>query len=192
MKTESKKVFNPMKHFFIFSIWTLLLLIGCGEKDTTFLISPESVGKLDKVSLVRDLELIYADDSIVKDTMYSRIGARTRKIKVFEKGGKHLLTLTPSQDSIPTVENIQVMDSRFTAEGGIGLSSTFGDIQKQYTIKKIVTALNNVVVFVNETNMYFTIAKDQLPANLRYTMTNIEAVQIPEEAKIKYLMIGWE
>ncbi len=181
-----------MKHFFIFSIWTLLLLIGCGEKDTTFLISPESVGKLDKISLVRDLELIYADDSIVKDTMYSRIGARTRKIKVFEKGGKHLLTLTPSQDSIPTVENIQVMDSRFTAEGGIGLSSTFGDIQKQYTIKKIVTALNNVVVFVNETNMYFTIAKDQLPANLRYSMTTIEAVQIPEEAKIKYLMIGWE
>ena len=175
----------------IFGALTLLILISCGEKDTTFLITQERVGKLDKISLVRDLELIYADDSIVKDTMYSRIGTGTRKIKVFEKGGKHLLTLTPSRDSIPTVENIQIMDERFISEGGIGLSSTFKDIQEQYTIKKIVTALNNVVIFVNETNMYFTIAKDQLPANLRYSTTNIEAVHIPEEAKIKYLMVGW-
>lgn len=170
----------------------VLLFIACGEQDTTFLITQESVGKLDRISLVRDLELIYANDSIVKDTPAVRIGAGARKIKVFEKGGKHLLTLTPSLDSIPTVENVQVLDERFVSEAGIGLSSTFGDIQEQYTIKKIITALNNVVIFVNETDMYFTIAKDQLPENLRYSMTNVEAVQIPEEAKIKYLMVGWE
>ncbi|MEM1338353.1 MAG: hypothetical protein AAF634_16235 [Bacteroidota bacterium] len=170
----------------------LLLFIGCGEKDTTFLITEESVGKLDKISLVRDLELIYANDSIVKDTLISRISAGVQKVKIFEKGGKHLLTLTPSKDSIPTVENIQVLDERFVSEAGIGLSSTFGDIHKKYTIKKIVTALNNVVIFVNETSMYFTIDKDQLPENLRYSMATVETVQIPEEAKIKYLMIGWE
>ena len=181
-----------MRKLLIFSTWILLFIVACGEKDTTFLITTEGVGKLDKISLVRDLELIYADDSIVKDTFYSQIGSGTQKIKVFEKGGKHLLTLTPSTDSIPTVENIQVMDARFVSEEGIGLNSTFQDIQEHYTIRKIVTALNNVVIFVNETNLYFTIGKDQLPENLRYATSNIEAVQIPGEAKIKYLMIGWE
>lgn len=169
-----------------------LLFLACAEKDTTFLITNESVGKLDKISLVRDLELIYADDSIVKDTFAFNFNARPRKIKVFEKGGKHLLTLTPSGDSIPTVENIRVMDARFVSENGVGLNSTFKDIQDHYTIKKIVTALNNVVIFVNETNLYFTIDKEELPANLRYSTSNIEAVQIPDEAKIKFLMIGWE
>ena len=166
--------------------------MGCGEKDTTFLITDEKVGKLDKISLVRDLELIYEDDSIVKDMLQSQIGRRIKKIQVFEKGGKQLLTLTPTSDSIPSIENVSIKDPRFETEGGIGLKSTFGDIQTQYDIKKVVTTLNSVVIFPKGSNLYFTIDKSELPANLRYTSGNIEAVQIPHEAKIKYLMIGWE
>lgn len=180
------------KYFLKFGTFGLLFFLACAEKDTTFLITDESVGKLDKISLVRDLELIYADDSIVKDSFSFNIGSNLRKIKVYEKGGKHLLTLTPTDDSIPTIENIRVMDARFVTDDGIGLQSTFKDIQDRYTIKKIVTALNNVVIFVKETNMYFTIDKEELPSNLRYSTSNIEAVQIPDNAKIKYLMIGWE
>jgi hypothetical protein len=170
----------------------LLAIIGCTEKDTTFLISNEKIGKLDQISLVRDLDLIYADDSIVKDTFSTRLDGANRKVKVFEKGGKHLLTLTPTDDSIPKIENVQIMDPRFMTEDGIGLNSTFKDIQEQYTIKKIVTALNNIVIFVNETNLYFTIDKEQLPENLRYSKGNVEAVQIPDDAKIKFLMLGWD
>ncbi|MFD2589003.1 hypothetical protein ACFSQJ_18910 [Croceitalea marina] len=167
------------------------LLLSCEEKDTTYLITENSIGKLDKISLARDLELIYADDSIVKDTFNSKLGPAYQKVKVFEKGGKHLLTLTPSDDSIPVIENIRVFDSRFTTENGIGLNSTFKDIQDNYTVKKIVTTLNSVVVFVKESDMYFTIDKQELPANLRFGSNTIEEVQIPAEAKVKYLMIGW-
>jgi len=174
----------------LFSLF-VLLFASCKEKDTTFLITNDSIGKLDKISLARDLELIYADDSIVKDTFDSKLGRAYQKVKVFEKGGKHLLTLTPSEDSIPKIENIRVFDPRFTAENGIGLHSTFKDIQDNYTIKKIVTTLNSVVIFVKENDMYFTIDKDQLPANLRFGTNSIESVQIPGEAKVKYLMIGW-
>lgn len=170
----------------------LIFFSSCSEKDTTFLISDDKVGKLDKISLVRDLELIYEGDSIVKDTFYARVGSRTKKIKVFERGGKHLLTLTPSGDSIPTIENITIEDTRYQTLEGIGLKSTFADIQKNYTIRKIVTTINSVVIFPKSSNLYFTIGKEELPANLRYTTSNIDAVQIPDEAKIKYLMIGWE
>lgn len=178
--------------YLIFILCVGLALSSCGEKNSTFLITNEKVGKLDKVSLIRDLELIYADDSIVKDTFSSSIGKANGKIKIYEKGGNHLLTLTPSKDSLPKVANVRVMDARFVSDEGIGLNSTFKDIQDTYTIKKIVTALNNVVIFVEETNMYFSIDKDQLPPNLRFGTSNIEAVQIPDEAKIKYLMVGWE
>ncbi|WP_350293590.1 hypothetical protein [uncultured Croceitalea sp.] len=180
-----------MKKLFLLLGLFMLLFSSCKEKDITFLITNESIGKLDKISLARDLELIYADDSIVKDTFNSKLGPAYQKVKIFEKGGKHLLTLTPSEDSIPVIENIRVFDPRFTAENGIGLNSTFKDIQDNYTIKKIITTLNSVVIFVKETDMYFTIDKQELPANLRFGVNTIEEVQIPGDAEVKYLMIGW-
>ncbi|MEM9647752.1 MAG: hypothetical protein AAF969_04670 [Bacteroidota bacterium] len=169
-----------------------LLLSGCAEKDTTFLISETSVGPLQKETLASDIETIFVGDSIVQDSLKTNIGAKTDRIKVFGKEGKHLLTLTPATDSIPTIENVRVFDSRYTTSSGIGLNSTFQDIQRNYGIKKIVTTLNSVVVFPKNSNLYFTIDKEELPSNLRYTVANIEAVQIPGTTKIKYLMVGWE
>lgn len=174
-----------------FGICFLGFYHSCTERDTTFLISNEKIGKLDKTSLVRDLELIYEGDSLVKDTLSSRI-SHQRKIKIYEKGGKHLLTLTPTTDSIPKIENVSIKDPRFQTENGIGLKSTFKDIQDQYDIKKTVTTLHSVVIFPKGSNLYFTIDKADLPSNLRYSTTNIDAVQIPDEAKLKYLMMGWD
>ncbi len=173
-------------------ILNLMLLSTCTEKDTAFLITETSVGPLQHTTLFDDVENTFVQDSIVKDTFRLKSDGRPRKIKVFEKGGKHLLTLKPSQDSVPKVENIQIFDSRYSTESGIGLRSTFKDIQARYKIRKIVTTLKSVVIFPKESDLYFTIDKEELPSNLRYSSSNIEAVQIPDEAKIKYLMIGWE
>ncbi len=171
-----------------------LLLINCQkEKDLTFLIRKDSVGKLERTSLANDLETIYAKDSVVKDTIKLKLGSKAKKIKIYEKGGTHLLTLTPSMDSVPKIENIRIYDPRFVTEKGVGLNSTFKDIKENFTIRKIVTSMNNVVIFLKGNDIYFTISKEELPASLRYSSsTNIEAVQIPDKARIKYLMIGWE
>ena len=162
------------------------------EKNTTFLITENSIGPLNKATAVTDLEMVFAQDSIVRDTTNLKIGDKVKKILIFEKGGQHLLTLTPNSDSIPTIENVRVFDARYATSKGIGLKSTFQDIQQKYSIKKIVTTLNSVVIFPKESNLYFTIDKEELPSGLRYTTSNIEAVQIPGAAKIKYLMIGWD
>ncbi len=176
------------------SLFFILLIVGCEKEiDKTFLITKESIGKLDKVSLVRDLEIIYANDSIVKDTTYINLANNSKKVKVFEKGGKHLLTLTPNSDSIPTIENIRIEDPRFVTEQGVGLKSTFKDIKEHYTIRKVITSMNNVVILLDDSDIYFTISKEQLPSSLRYASSvNIEAVQIPDDAKIKYMMVGWD
>ena len=172
----------------------ILLLLGCKkEVDTTFLITKDAIGKLDKISLTRDLDVIYANDSIVKDTTYVNASNNSKKIKIFEKGGKQLLTLTPNSDSIPTIQNIRIEDARFVTEKGVGLKSTFKDVKDNYTIRKVITSMNNVVLLLKDSDIYFTISKDQLPSSLRYASSvNIEAVQIPDDAKIKYMMVGWD
>jgi len=162
------------------------------EKDSTFLVANDSIGKLNKKSLARDVDIIFDKDSVVRDTVVLKFGSGAKKIKIFEKAGTHLLTLTPTSDSIPKIQNIRIEDFRYKTDKGIGLSSTFKDIKQNYTIKKVITSTNNVVVFVKESEAYFTIAKEELPSSLRYASSvNIEAVQIPDKAKIKYFMIGW-
>ena len=175
-------------------ICTMALSVQCKKEiDTSFLITNTSVGQLDKISLIRDLDVIFYQDSIVKDTMKLASGLGARSIKIYEKGGNHLLTLTPSTDSIPKIQNVRINDPRFKTEKGIGLNSTFKDIKEKYTIQKIVTAINNIVIFVKDSDIYFTIDKSQLPESLRYVSSpSIDAVQVPDNAKIKYLMVGWE
>ena len=176
-------------------LFLAFIFIQCEQtpKDTTFLITKSSIGNLDKSSLARDLEVIYEHDSIVKDTAKLLVGFGAKKIDIFEKGGNHLLTLTPSSDSIPTIENVHIQDARFKTETGIGLNSTFKDIKDKYKISKIITSTKNVVVLIKNSDLYFTIDKEELPSSLRYVSSvNIEAVQIPDDAKIKYMMLGWE
>lgn len=183
-----------MKRNWLAVVPLLLLGIQCKqEADTGFLVNKEQVGKLYRNSTVRELDSIFTGDSLVTDSIKTRLGSSPGRIKVFEKGGKHLLTLTPSGDSLKRIESIRILDPRFTTAEGVGLGSTFGEIRKHYPIRKVVTSLNNVVVFLKGHDFYFTISRDQLPASLRYASDlNVEAVQIPDNAKIKYLMVGWE
>ncbi len=171
-----------------------LTLVFCQkEKDTTFLISKDRVGKLVRSGRVVDIDSIFRADSVVKEESTISLGTFPPRINIYEKGGNQLLSLTPNKDSIPTVGQVRIYDERYLTEEGIGLKSTFKDIKNSYSIKKIVTSLNNVVLFPEGKDFYFTIDKEELPANLRYdTSLNIEEVQIPDDAKIKYLMVGWQ
>ncbi|MEO1010936.1 MAG: hypothetical protein AAFX53_06485 [Bacteroidota bacterium] len=175
-------------------IFAAFLFFCCEkEKETTFLITDEQVGKLEKGSLARDVALIFAQDSVVKDTTSLNFSNRAQRIKIFEKGGKHLLTLTPSSDSIPVIENVRIEDPRYMTEKGVGIQSTFKEIREKHSIKKVITSMNNVLVLLKHNDTYFTISKKELPANLRYSSnTHVEAVQIPDKAKIKYMMVGWD
>lgn len=178
----------------VFLLIPLVLLFSCQkEVDTTYLITNTSVGALEKTSLARDIELIYVKDSVVKDTTTLNLGNKAKKLKIFEKGGQLLLTLTPSADSIPKIENVRFEDARFKTEKGVHINSSFKDVKNAYTIKKVITSMNNILILVKESEVYFTISKEELPSSLRYASSvNIDAVQIPDTAKIKYMMLGWD
>ncbi len=172
----------------------LSLLSSCAkEKVNHFLIGGESVGKLKRHEVVANLSKVYESDSVVIDTARFESSLPSRSIHIFEKGGSLLLTLTTSDDSIPKIANIRIQDPRFMTENGIHMKSTFKDIKDKLPIGKIVTSRNNVIIFIQKSDLYFTISKEELPASLRYAgSTNIEAVQIPDKARIKYMMVSWD
>jgi len=178
----------------ILIVLTALLGLSCEkEKNTYFLIESDQVGLLSRTTTMVEVETLYAADSLVSDTVQFAMGAGNSKIKIFEKGGKQLLTLTSNTDSVPKIGHILISDARFKTSKGIGLQSTFEDIEKNHNISKIVTSMNNIVVLLEDSDIYFTIDKKELPAHLRYTKTRpIEKVEIPGQAGIKYLMVGWQ
>jgi len=170
-----------------------LVFIQCQKQpDPRFLISNDQVGPLMRSAGADELKNLFSGDSLVTDSLSTTIGNTSRRIEVYEKGGKHLLSLTQATDSLKRIESIRILDPRFTTAEGVGLGSTFKDIQMHYPIRKIVTSLKNLVIFIKGKDYYFTISREELPASLRYTKDiQIEEVQIPDKAKIKYLMVGW-
>jgi len=174
-------------------VLTTIFMAQCKKENTKFLITKDSIGKLSRNTLVSELQTAFAQDSIVSDADTLKIGNNSQQIKIYEKGGIHLLTLTPNRENIQKIKNIRIFDSRFETAKGVGLKSTFKDIRDNYQIRKIVTSRKNVVIFLKDNDIYFTIDKQELPSSLRYgASTNIEAVQIPDDAKVKYMMVGWE
>jgi hypothetical protein len=158
-----------------------------------FLISNDRVGKIERSDNFGELEAIFEKDSLVIDSLVTKVGGRPDRARVYEKGGKHLLTITTASDSMQQIENIRVLDPRYTTTGGIGLGSTFKDVREHYRVRKVVTSLNNVVVFLKGQDFYITLSREELPANLRYNRgIQVEEVQIPGQARIKYLMVGWD
>lgn len=182
------------KHYLPFIIISLFIL-SCAKKEDPFLVSKGQIGKLTKEINIGQLDSIYKKDSVVKvpgRSDFNRFG-NDDKYLIFEKGGKHLLTVNPSSDSIQKPQNIRILDDRFQTAKGISLKSTFKDITDQYKISKVESTFNNVVVFVNEINAHFSISREELPSELRFNPTKkVEAVHIPDNAKIKYFMIGWD
>ncbi len=170
-------------------------VISCQkDEDDPYLITANQVGALKKDSKINQLDAIFEDDSIVRQTSGPELLKSTDEIKIFDKDGKALLSLEPLQefDSTSTVGYIRVLDSRFKTKNGLNTESTFKEIQENYTISRIENTINAAVVFLDEINAYVTIDKKLLPADLRYdTDSKIMASQIPDDAKIKYLMIYW-
>ncbi len=181
------------KSFFSLIILTLFLT-SCEKEQNPFQISKQHVGLLTDSTQVKDLQNIFSKDSIVKFISGDEFTGNKNDIEIFEKGGKKLLSLTPRQslDSTSVIESVQIFDARFKTDKNITTLSTFKDIASNYKISRIDNLISSIVVSVNEINAAFSIDKKELPANLRFDMNlNIEAVQIPDNAKVKYFFLNW-
>ncbi|PHR14970.1 MAG: hypothetical protein COA40_02080 [Aequorivita sp.] len=172
-----------------------LAFVQCGKDSDPFLIKNGSIGNLNKEIKIKQIDSIFAEDSIVKINSSPNALETQGEVEIYEKGGKKLLLLSPDNENDPnsTITNVQVFDSRYKTEKGLTTASTFKDVKANYTIDNIETTINSVVIFLKETDVYLTIDKKNLPEELRYNMDlEVEASQIHDNAPIKYFMIGWD
>jgi hypothetical protein len=184
-----------MKKTLFIGAMTALLFIQCEKKNDPFLIQQDMVGKLSKGIQIRQVDSIFADDSIVQLGRARNPMGTQGEVEIYEKGGRKLLLLSPEGENNPNslISNIQVFDNRYKTPKGLHKGSTFKDVKANYTILNIESTINSVVVFLEGSDIFITINKSQLPENLRYNPSaTIEASQIPDDATFKYFMIGWD
>ena len=184
-----------MKNILVIALTFISILSSCSKEIDPFLISKQSIGFLNDSTTVKELNLVFANDSLVKPIGGDEFLGNSNIIKVFEKGTqKLLLELTPKEalDSLSTIQNVRIIDNRYKTDKSLDKLCDFSCISANYNISSIQNTLRNLVVSVDEINAYFTIDKSELAEDLRYDMTKtIEAISIPPEAKIKDFFIQW-
>lgn len=184
-----------MKKTILISLITILLFVQCEKESNRFLIQKGAIGNLTKSTPIKQIDSIFAQDSIVwLNPINNSLGIQV-EVEIFEKGGKKLLLLSPENenDSNSVIINIQVFDDRYKTEQGFNSGSTFKDLKENYKITAIDNAINSVVIYLEDSEIFITIDKKQLPENVRYNYTTkIESTQIPLEATFKYFMIAWD
>lgn len=172
-----------------------ILFYQCGPDTDPFLISDGAVGPLTKDLMIRQVDSVFEGDSLVLSTPLGNTLGTQGEVEIYEKGGIKLLLVSPEDPNDPysMISYVQVFDPRYRTDKGLTISSTFKDIKDNYQIKSIENAINSVVIFLQDSDVYLTIDKQELPEDIRYNYTaRIEATQIPDDATFKYFMIGWD
>jgi len=184
-----------MKKTLFLGAITALLFVQCGKDKDPFIIGEDSIGQLSKETRMRQIDSIFANDSIVKLNPIDDALGTQGEVEIYDKDGNKLLLLSPENEDDPEakISNIQVFDGRYKTDKGLTAESTFKNLKDNYTIGDIETTISSVVIFLKDSDIFLTIDKKELPENLRYDPSAvIEASQIPDTAKFKYFMIGWD
>ena len=172
-----------------------LLFIQCKEEINPFLISNDSVGALTIGMTIKEIDSIFAQDSIVKLYAQNEEMPTQGEVEIYEKNGTKLVSISPVTNNDPDalISNFQFFDPRYKTDKGLNLSSTFKDIKANYKILNIETTISTVVIFLEDNDLFINIDKNELPENFRYNPNLvIDITNIPDEAKIKYFMLSWK
>lgn len=170
----------------ILSITLFGVLISCSYSGKDFLLTNDSLGKIHKDTTIKQLDSIFAQDSIVKSAYEY---TNKQKISVYKKAGELLLEITPSEKG--TIEAIQVLDDRYTTSEGISLKSTFGDIRKKYPNLELDQTFKSLVIAPSNCDFYFIIDKSEVHKPALGFSDKITLDDIPNQAPIKYIMLNW-
>ncbi len=176
------------------AVAAVLTFVQCGEDSNPYLIENGRMGSITRDTQMKQLDSIFANDSIVKLNPIPNALGTQGEVEIYEKNGNKLLLISPEDESDPDSEisNIQIFDERYETVSGLNINSTFADIKANYEIEAVENAINSVVIFLKNSEVYITIDKKQLPESIRYNFNaKVEASQIPETATFKYFMVGW-
>jgi len=173
----------------------IFLFVQCAKERNPFLISNKAVGDLTIGMKIKQVDSIFAMDSIVRLSPRQNQSSPFGELEIYEKSGKKLLLISPENNYDPDalIENFQFFDDRYKTVKGLNINSTFKDIKENYEIANIETTLSTVLIFLKDSDLFINIDKKELPENFRYNPNLvIDVTNIPNEAKIKYFMLSWK
>jgi hypothetical protein len=170
-----------------------LLIVSCSN-NSKFEIEKGKVGFLTTKTSILELDEIFKNDSIVKNLSEGATGDNylqdDDEYLVFEKGGKHLLTIIPKEqlDSTSTIKSIEIHDARFITKTGITLDSNFLEVNSNNLINRVESSLSSATLFIDELNSTIAIDKEEL--GLKQIITQkVSLDQIPDLAKMKSFIV---
>ncbi|MDB2385494.1 hypothetical protein N9V96_03380 [Polaribacter sp.] len=183
-----------MKKLIVSIITVCFLAIVSCSKSNKFEIEKGKVGEITTKTTVEELKKIFKKDSIATSLSEGALGdnyfQEDDKYLIYEKGGKHLLTITPKQplDSTSTIKSIEIHDNRYTTETDLNLDANFVKINANNNINKIESTFSTAILFINDFNATVTITKEELGMR-EFSTQKVSLEQIPDLAKIKTFVI---
>ncbi|TDQ29826.1 hypothetical protein [Tenacibaculum caenipelagi] len=169
-----------------------IMFVQCG--NSKFDIAKGKVGKLTTKTTVQEIDDIFKQDSVVKILSEGAKGnnffQEDDQYLVYEKGGKHLLTITPKEqlDSTSTIKSIEVFDDRFKTKTGLNIKSTFQEINANNKVSKVESSFSSATLFIDDLNATITIDNEDLGLK-DFSTQKVTVEQIPDLAKIKSFTI---
>lgn len=169
-----------------------IIFVQCGKDK--FTIAKGKVGEITTETTIQELDKMFPKDSIVK--ILSE-GDKTNyyfqdddKYEIYQKGGKHLLTIIPKEqlDSTSTIKSVEIFDERYVTENGLNIASTFNEINANNAISKIETSFRSATIFIDDLNATIAIDKEELGLT-EFNMKKVSIEQIPDLAKMKSFII---
>ncbi|TMM31432.1 hypothetical protein FDT66_05560 [Polaribacter aestuariivivens] len=170
-----------------------IFFISCGGNDK-FKIEKGKVGEITAKTTVNDLDNLFKNDSIVKNLSEGALGDSyfqdEDEYLIFEKGGKHLLTITPNEqlDSVSTIKSVEIHDARYQTETGLNLNATFSEINTNNNINRIESTISSATLFINDYNITIAIDKEELGLK-DFSSQKVSLQQIPDLAKMKSFIV---
>tara|TARA_R110002073_G_scaffold8207_1_gene45662 strand:- start:101846 stop:102409 length:564 start_codon:yes stop_codon:yes gene_type:complete len=174
-------------------VMSLALLYSCGNSER-FEIKKGKVGHLTPKTSINELDQIFKTDSIVPNLSEGSLGDNyfqdDDEYLIYEKGGKHLLTIIPKEqlDSTSTIKSVEIFDNRFKTDKGLNLSSKFAEINLSSNIDKIESSFSSATLFIDELNVTISIDKEELGLKA-FSSQQVTIDQIPDLAKMKSFIV---
>lgn len=178
---------------YLFLVGFSILSYQCSNTNK-FKISKGKVGSITATTTIQELQTIFKNDSIVANLSEGSLGDNyfqdDDEYLVYEKGGKHLLTIIPKEqlDSTSTIKSVEIFDPRFTTTSGLNLNTTFAEINTNNVINKVETSLSSATLFIDEFNATVSLDKEDIGIK-QLGLQKISLEQIPDLTKIQSFII---
>jgi len=170
----------------------LMFMLQSCTNSNEFLIKKGQVGRLTTTTQIKDMASLFKGDSIVvvlskeDDLSKGKFFKEDDQYIIYQKGGKHLLTIVPvmPHDSLSKIKSVEIFDNRYKSASGVSLFSPYKDIHTAYNVGVTNTRLSSAQLDIDELNATMLIDKKEIGIN-DFNTNEIRPDNIPDLAKVK-------